>query len=225
MNCISVSSSAGSGMLLMSATFTHSAPASYRPVDFVECRLFVSAQRGGIRPPSINSAMTYLLNSRSRRFPRISCCCLVQCLGEVCKNVVDVLDTHAEPNHFRSHTHFLLFLRGELTMRGGCGMTGQRFSVAHVDHSFKQAQGVETLCPRLEAAFHSKRQERAALGAQVALSHGIQGIVRESRIVDPFDHAMAAQKFRNFAGVLDMALDAKRKRLDSLQQEKTVEGR
>src|SRR6184192_2052593 len=85
--------------------------------------------------------------------------CALQCLIEISNDVVDMLDAHAEPNHLWRHTHLLLFFRRQLPVRGGCRMTCQRLCVAHIDHSFEQAQSIETFGACFEAAFDSKCQQ------------------------------------------------------------------
>src|SRR5207302_2701481 len=49
---------------------------------------------------------------------------LLECLSEIVKNIVDMLDAHAQPNHLWRHTHLLLFFRRQLAVRRGRRMTG-----------------------------------------------------------------------------------------------------
>src|SRR5271154_4562374 len=110
-NCISVSSSAWSGMLLTKAILRHSLCAQLSS-DPAGRELLRSAQRGGTRPPSTINGMSPLPDP-----PRVSDCrnlllCALQCLTQILKNVVDVLDAHAEPNHLGRDTHLFLFFGG-----------------------------------------------------------------------------------------------------------------
>src|ERR1700736_6453422 len=51
------------------------------------------------------------------------------------------------------------------------------------------------------------------------------GTVGETGIVDPGDARVAAQEFRDLAGVLDVPFDPQRDGFDSLQQQEGIEGR
>ena len=53
-------------------------------------------------------------------------------LLKVLKNIVDVLDAHAEPDHLRHHTGPFLFLSGHLAMGSGRRMAGQGLCVSKV---------------------------------------------------------------------------------------------
>src|ERR1700674_1364512 len=164
-------------------------------------------------------------NSMTGAIEATSCCCRIQRLREVADNIVNVLDPHTEPKHLWGHPGFELFLRRELPVRCGRWMTCQRLGVAHVDHSFEQAQGIETLPARLEATFYSKRQQGAAPRAQVFLREWIQRIIWKSRVIDPIHHAVGVQILRHLSGVLHMTLDTEGQRLNPLKQQEAVQGR
>ena len=57
-------------------------------------------------------------------------------------DVVDVLDTDGEPDHFRPHAGFLLLLCRHLPVRGRSRMTSERFGVAHIDQALEQLERV-----------------------------------------------------------------------------------
>src|ERR1700690_2013572 len=104
-------------------------------------------------------------------------------------------------------------------------MAGQGFGVAHVDHPLEEAERIKALPAALVAAFHSKSQQRAEVRAQIPMRHRIERIVGKADIVDPIDHGMSAQKFRDLACVLYVALHAEGQALNSLQKEKSVKWR
>src|SRR5260370_17313091 len=84
---------------------------------------------------------------------------LVERLLEVRKDVVNVLDAYAQPNHFRRHACFQLFFRRQLTMCRGSRVASQRFRVAHLDHALEQTQRVKALYARLESTLPSNRRQ------------------------------------------------------------------
>src|SRR5207248_10474663 len=104
-NCISVSSSAGSGMLLTNAILRLSSCRLKLSIDITGGELFLSAQRGGIRPPSISSDMRILPSP----LPITNCSgssrCALQRLIEVSNDIVDILDAHTKLNHPWPYTH------------------------------------------------------------------------------------------------------------------------
>src|ERR1035441_5416735 len=116
-NCSSVSSSAASGMLLISARLTPSARDSCRSIDRMRRRLCFFPQLGGTRPPSIINGMQFPQNPSALSSPDSSCSGLVQSLGQIRNNVVDVLDAHAQPNHLGSYANFFLLFGRELPVR------------------------------------------------------------------------------------------------------------
>src|ERR1035441_8247934 len=91
--------------------------------------------------------------------PDSSCSGLVQSLGQIRNNVVDVLDAHAQPNHLGSYANFFLLFGRELPVRSRRRMTRQRLGISHVDHSLKQTEGVETLPASLVSTFHSEGEQ------------------------------------------------------------------
>jgi hypothetical protein len=54
-------------------------------------------------------------------------------LLKVRKNVVDVLDSHTDPDHLRRYTSPLLLFRGHLAMGGGGWVAGQGLRVSQID--------------------------------------------------------------------------------------------
>src|ERR1700722_9868980 len=181
-------------------------------------RRFLSAQRGGTRPPSMISGTTpsQAFDSYSR---------LIQRLTQIFENVVDVFDADAQPNHFRSDSHLSLLFWRQLPVRSRCRMTGERLGIAHVDHALEQLEGVEGLSASLIAALHTESQQRTEVGAEIAVRHGIERIVGKPDIVHPCNHGMGAKKFRHLAGVFNMALHAESQCLNPLQKQKAVKRR
>src|ERR1022692_399875 len=221
-NWISVSSNAASGILLMKAIRTHSAPLELSTP--AGRKLFFSAQRGRTRPPSMINGMSLPPNRCARSFPP-SCSGLVQRLTQVLEYVVDMLDPHTKTNHLWCDSYFRLFLRRQLSVRSRRRVTRQRFGVAHVNHALEQTEGVEALPPSLIAALHPKGEQRAEVGAQISMRHRIQRIIRKSDVVNPFHHRMSAQEFRYLACVLNVAFNAEGKRRNPLQKQKAVKRR
>src|SRR5579872_231197 len=96
-------------MLLMRARLIQCRTAR-DPADAVE-RSRVSAQRVGTRPPSMISGISCL---RPNVLSESSLSRSLQRLANIFENVVDVFDAHAEPNHLRRDTCFLLFFGRQL---------------------------------------------------------------------------------------------------------------
>src|SRR5215472_4081331 len=104
-------------------------------------------------------------------------------------------------------------------------MARQRLGVTHIDHALEQAKRIKTPCTGLEAAFDPKGQQRAAVRTEVLLRHRIQGVVGESRVINPFNHRMISEILCYLSGILYMAFHTQCKRLDPLKQEEAIERR
>src|ERR1700730_5463388 len=77
----------------------------------------------------------------------------------------------------------------------------------------------------LHAALDAKGEERRRVAVQIFLDQRVIRAVRETRIVDPIDARIVAQKLGNLARVLDMPFDAQGDGLDSLQRQESIERR
>src|SRR5580704_3210585 len=223
-NCTSVSSSAGSGMLLMSAIRSPSLVSPQKEMPHSDAPFF-SAHRGGTRSPVITSGMQTPWSSKHK----------IQIRGqlrlrghrerllEVRENVVNMFDPDAQPNHLRLHADLCLLFRRELPMRRRGWMACQRFGIAHVHHPFEQSKRIEALAARFKSAFDAERQQRHSVVAQIFFRHRIQRAIRKSRVAHPLDHPVIAQKFRDATRILHMPLDAQGHCLEPLQQQESVE--
>src|SRR5205085_6678814 len=76
-----------------------------------------------------------------------------------------------------------------------------------------------------EAALDAEGHQRAAAAVEILLGEPVVWAFRERGVVDPRDAAMVAEEFRDAPAILDVALDAKRERLDALQQEERAQRR
>src|SRR3984957_1906900 len=103
-------------MLLTNAILTHSTLVAPVSTDS-ECKPFLSAQRGGIRPPSMIDGIRVPYNLSMSRLFVTSRLCLVQRLSQVFEDVVDVFDADAQANSFRTRCCFGLFFRSKLPVR------------------------------------------------------------------------------------------------------------
>ncbi len=146
-------------------------------------------------------------------------------LVEVGDDVVDVLDTDAQADHLRPHPGIALLLRRHLTMRGRGRVARQRLGVAHVHQALDQLERVVALLAAREPAMHPESHERAGAPVEVFLRERVMGAVGKGGIVDPGDARIVAQEFRHPPGILDMALDPQRHRLDPLQQQERAQRR
>src|SRR5579884_827689 len=104
-------------------------------------------------------------------------------------------------------------------------MAGQGLRIPHIHHSLEQSKSVKALRAGLEASLHPDCQQRAAPISQILLRHWIERAIWKSGIIDPFDCAMCAQELSHSARVLYVALHSERQCLDTLQEQKTIEGR
>src|SRR5580692_12782724 len=104
-------------------------------------------------------------------------------------------------------------------------MARQRLGIAHVHHPLEEAERVEAFPATLITALHAEGQQRTEVGAQVSMGHRIEGIVGKPDIVHPINHGMSAEKFRDLARVLDVALHPQSQRLNALQEQKPVKRR
>ena len=90
-------------------------------------------------------------------------------LIEVGDDVVDVLDSYAQPDHLGPYAGlFLLFWR-HLPVRGRCGMAGERFRVANVDQPLEQFERIVEPLAGLEPSSHAEGQQRTRPAAQILL--------------------------------------------------------
>src|SRR5581483_6686540 len=146
-------------------------------------------------------------------------------LIEIGDDVVDMFDADAEPNRFGSDASPELLFRRHLPVGSGGRMAGQGLGITQVDQTLDQIQRVIKGLGGFEAPFDSEGHQRAGMAGQVLSGERIMSAVSEARVVYPLDPGILAQKLRYFFSVLDVTLDPKRKRFDSLEQEESAERR
>src|SRR5438270_11832401 len=81
----------------------------------------------------------------------------------------------------------------------------------------EDAKRLDEPAPLLASASDREAEHRAATARQELACQRAVRMLRQLRIADRLDEAVAGEEFDDPARVLDMALHAKRQRLDTLQ--------
>src|ERR1041385_6280624 len=98
-------------------------------------------------------------------------------------------------------------------MRGRGRMAGERFRVTDIDPTLHHAQRVIEVLAALESAPDPESEQRRAIAVQVLPCELMVLAVGKSRVVHPFDAAVALKIFGDLARIGDMAFAAQRDRL------------
>src|ERR1019366_6807515 len=173
-------------------------------------------------PPLLSRALASRASRECYTSLVISARC-AKCLIEIGDDIIAVLNADAEPDHLWPHASLTLLFDGHLSMRRGRGMTCQRLGVADIDQPLEQFECVVELFTGLQAADDTEGQQRTGVAAKVLLGERVVRIVWETRVGDPLDPRVLAQKLGYPLAILDVALDAQRKRLDTLQQKESAQ--
>src|SRR5262249_4190721 len=104
-------------------------------------------------------------------------------------------------------------------------MAGQRFSVTQIDQTLEKPERVVELLAGLKPSLDPKGHQRAGPAAEIFLRERMIRAFRKSRVVDPRNPAMVAQKFGYASAIPHVALDPQGNRFDSLEQQKRAQGR
>src|SRR5882724_1400519 len=220
-NWRSVAWRAGSGMLLMRPMVMQFGSDSWNSTGAFSDRPSAPANTPGLEARSKQIGINVPPRGQPRLIGRqhsVVGSRRVEGLIEVADDVVDVFDADAEADHLGSHPGLALLLQRHLSMGGRGRVAGQGLGVAHVDEPLDEPQRVVELLAGLEPSLDPEGHERAGAAAEVALGERVVGTLREARVVDPVDPAIAVQEFGDAPGIFHVALDPQGDRLDALQQ-------
>ena len=102
-----------------------------------------------------------------------------QCLIQVGKDILDVLDTDRKTNLLGSHAAGGELVVGELAVGGGGGVEGAGAGVGHVHHDIKELQIVEESTSRLAAALDAHGNDTASALGEIFLCELILAVAFE----------------------------------------------
>src|SRR5262249_44169096 len=129
---------------------------------------------------------------------------------------VNMLNADAQANHLWRNTGVALFLRRHLPVRRRRRVAGQRLGVAEIHQSADELQRIVEAYGGFGAALDSKRHQRATLTVEILPRHRVVWAVGKTCVFDPTHTRVSAQKLGRLTAVLDVALDAQGRGLDSL---------
>ena len=104
-------------------------------------------------------------------------------------------------------------------------MDDERLDVRNVGQQAEDLEVVDELLGRLSAALDLEREDGDTTVREVLLVELVVRMIRQGRMVDLIDMRVLGEVVDDLEGVLDMALDAQRQRLRSLQQQERVKRR
>src|SRR5690606_6882972 len=127
--------------------------------------------------------------------------------GEVCDDVVDVLDANGQTYQSRRYTGGELLLRGELGVGGGCGVNDEAANVADVGDVAEQSDTVDQRTASVDPALELEGQHPADPLGSVDVSGGVPRARRETGVVHRGDVVVALEPFRDSLCIGDMSFD------------------
>ena len=95
---------------------------------------------------------------------------LIQCLTDVCQDIVAVLDTYAKAYEIRGNTSFTQLLVAELAMCVTGGMEHAGTSISHMGDDGNHLQRVHEMNSSLAVALQSEGDDTAGTIGQVLLA-------------------------------------------------------
>ena len=66
--------------------------------------------------------------------------CFLQCLIKILFDIIDMLDTDAQPYHVRGHASRFEFFLAQLSVSGRGRVSGQGFGISNVHETLEQTQ-------------------------------------------------------------------------------------
>ena len=108
-------------------------------------------------------------------------------------------------------------------MRGGVRVNYEALHVSDVCKQAEDLQAIDELEGFFLAALDVEGEDRTAAIREVLLVKLVVRMVREARVAYAGNLRMLGEEFDNLLGVFHMAIQAERKRFDTLQQEECVE--
>src|SRR5690606_8269998 len=124
----------------------------------------------------------------------------LQCLADVGKNVVDVLDADGQPHHVPAHACLEQLLVVQLTMGSGGRVAGQGAGIADVDQPQDHLQGVDEPAACFLTAADAEAQDARSAALHVLLRQRMIGAVGQAGVVHPFHLLMPVQEFGYLLG-------------------------
>lgn len=88
-------------------------------------------------------------------------------LIEVGDDIVDMLDTDRQPDHFWPHAGLVFLVDRHLAMRRRGRMASERFGITHIDQALEQLQGVVKILCRNETAGDAESEQRTGATAEI----------------------------------------------------------
>ena len=144
---------------------------------------------------------------------------LLESLRKVGDDVVYVLDADGDADHVLAHARCLLLRLRELLVGGGRRVDHQSLGVADVGELRRQAEGVDELGAGAEATLDAEGEHRAvAVLAEVFVRLAVEGVVAETRVVDPGHHGVRLEVPGERHRVPAVALHAEAERLQAEEE-------
>ena len=110
-------------------------------------------------------------------------------------------------------------------MGSGVGMNHQTLHVSHVSQQREDLQGVDELPGLFLTALDLEGEDGGATVGEVLLIEFVVVMAREGRMVHLGHLGMVGEEIDHLQGILHMTLYAQAQRLDTLQEDKGIEGR
>src|SRR5947209_20102495 len=166
---------------------------------------------------SSNVLCRYRFASFERRSP--------ECLVKIIDQVVNAFQAHRETDEIRRRARLLLLLRRQLGVCGAGRVDDEGLGIAHVGQVREEFDVPDQLYARFQSALDAEANN-GPIAVQVVPSRCfVLWMTREARIAHPIDGGVAFQELGDALRILAVPLHAQGQRLQSLQEEESVERR
>ena len=145
-------------------------------------------------------------------------------LFEVGPEVGEVFAAKAQADVVGLHAGGNLLFRGQLAVRGACGVDGQALGVADVGQVAEEFEAVDGPLGSVEAGFYAKAEQAAVATGQIFVGRSVILGARQAGVVDPGNLGVVFEEMGGGQGVGADALHAQVQGLDAEEGLPGVEG-
>ena len=143
--------------------------------------------------------------------------------GKVGLDVVDVLETHRDPDEVGAHPRRNLLGVGELLMGRARRVNHQCLRIAHIGQMGSQFDPVDELPTRHGAAANAEGEHATKSVPEILCGTLMRRVVFETRVGDPAHVRVFVQPPSKLEGVVRLPLHSQRKGFEPLEEEECVE--
>ena len=149
---------------------------------------------------------------------------LIECLGKIFDDVIDMLCADGETDGRRSDVLFGQFLGCHLRVGGGVRMNYEALDVCNISQQREYLQRIDILPRFFLTSLDLKCEDRTATIREILVVEFVVGMILLGRMVYFRHLGVLGQEIHYLQGIFDMTFHTQTQRLDTLQKDERIEG-